>query len=574
MIRLFRTACIFLFCWVFLTMGYAQRVPAEMDYCGIRLKFTAGAQEKLATYVGSLYESPRYFNEMVQRAYTYMPFIEEALAKEGVPDDLKYLAIQESSLKGDAISSSNAVGFWQFKEPAGLEFGLRIDRQIDERRHIYRSSEASGKYLKKANLDFDNWVYAVIAYYEGPTGAVSYTNPLFYTMKEMTVDENLHWYVMKAIAHKLAYQEALELRNPPKVWIQPKVAKSGSAPASLAKQHKLDLETFLTYNHWILDERRLPQGEFTYYIPHFDTPYTGHTQDPLAAPAADVTTSLPPVEVVPNPQPTTDNNNGIAVEVKTPASINPVISNSIMGPPAQPVEALPENAYARFILNRDLDYGQSFVLTDENTYLPNVSQQYDISLVKLLNYNGLNPSKPVKPNKVLYLEKAKKRLYHIVEPSQTLGSIAVIYGKKIKKLQKLNQMEKGNLVIYVGQKLHMKKKKPKGEPIIILDKKAFKPAPKPKPQPAPKPAPVQPDPATNTETQPSPTPAETNESAAASEWVEHTVQPGETLWRISKMYGTKVEIIKMVNKLPQDSISPGQKLRILAKKSILEEMKK
>ncbi|MEZ4685730.1 MAG: LysM peptidoglycan-binding domain-containing protein [Bacteroidia bacterium] len=54
-----------------------------------------------------------------------------------------------------------------------------------------------------------------------------------------------------------------------------------------------------------------------------------------------------------------------------------------------------------------------------------------------------------------------------------------------------------------------------------------------------------------------------------TEWVEHTVQPGETLKRISTMYGTKVDIIKLVNKLESDSISPGVKLCILANKENL-----
>ena len=47
-------------------------------------------------------------------------------------------------------------------------------------------------------------------------------------------------------------------------------------------------------------------------------------------------------------------------------------------------------------------------------------------------------------------------------------------------------------------------------------------------------------------------------------WVQHTVKPGEALWAISQLYGTKVEIIKQINKLENDYISEGQVLRILA----------
>ncbi|MDK2854885.1 MAG: hypothetical protein PWQ86_98 [Bacillota bacterium] len=46
----------------------------------------------------------------------------------------------------------------------------------------------------------------------------------------------------------------------------------------------------------------------------------------------------------------------------------------------------------------------------------------------------------------------------------------------------------------------------------------------------------------------------------------HTVVPGETLWRISKLYGTTVEEIQRMNGLNGDLIFPGQKLIVPEKK--------
>lgn len=42
----------------------------------------------------------------------------------------------------------------------------------------------------------------------------------------------------------------------------------------------------------------------------------------------------------------------------------------------------------------------------------------------------------------------------------------------------------------------------------------------------------------------------------------HTVQPSETLYRISVKYGVPVERIKELNKLPNNTIKPGQKLQL------------
>ena len=55
-------------------------------------------------------------------------FIERELQQMGVPDDFKYLALQESTLNGDAVSSSNAVGYWQFKEATASEYQLKLSR--------------------------------------------------------------------------------------------------------------------------------------------------------------------------------------------------------------------------------------------------------------------------------------------------------------------------------------------------------------------------------------------------------------------------------------------------------------
>ena len=40
----------------------------------------------------------------------------------------------------------------------------------------------------------------------------------------------------------------------------------------------------------------------------------------------------------------------------------------------------------------------------------------------------------------------------------------------------------------------------------------------------------------------------------------HVVKPGETLYRISRRYGVKVDTLRKWNKLPDDIIEVGQKL--------------
>ncbi|MEO1383450.1 MAG: lytic transglycosylase domain-containing protein [Bacteroidota bacterium] len=177
---------------------YAQEVPAQMTYCGIELKFTPAARQRVQEHVQKITASPRYFNEMVKRACTFLPFVEEAFDKMDVPHDLKYLVIQESSLRATAVSPSKAVGFWQFKIGTAKEVGLRVDDEIDERMHIYRASEGAAIYLSKANYNFDNWVYSLLAYREGPTGALAYVNRENFGKQKMTIEEDVHPYIINA----------------------------------------------------------------------------------------------------------------------------------------------------------------------------------------------------------------------------------------------------------------------------------------------------------------------------------------------------------------------------------------
>lgn len=60
-----------------------------------------------------------------------------------------------------------------------------------------------------------------------------------------------------------------------------------------------------------------------------------------------------------------------------------------------------------------------------------------------------------------------------------------------------------------------------------------------------------------------------NDLSGKRQWITHIVAPGETLWQISQRYDTKVEIIKLINKLESSNISNGQTLRILAKPDTL-----
>jgi hypothetical protein len=99
-----------------------------------------------------------------KRAARYFPHIEKKLASAGMPDDLKYLAVAESSLVTNIRSSAGALGTWQFMAPTGERMGLRYDQSLDERMDFERATDAALVYLGQLKGMFGSWTTAMAAY--------------------------------------------------------------------------------------------------------------------------------------------------------------------------------------------------------------------------------------------------------------------------------------------------------------------------------------------------------------------------------------------------------------------------
>ncbi len=109
----------------------------------------------------------RSFSTWLERSQRYVPRIQAVFKEKGLPTDLAYLAMIESGFSPRAVSSAQAVGYWQFIEPTAKRYGLRVNWWLDERRDIHKSTHAAAKYLSDMNKMFNNWYLSAAGYNTG-----------------------------------------------------------------------------------------------------------------------------------------------------------------------------------------------------------------------------------------------------------------------------------------------------------------------------------------------------------------------------------------------------------------------
>jgi len=139
----------------------------------------------------------------LKRTTRWFPVMEPIMEQYGLPEDFKYLAMIESELT-NAVSSSKAVGFWQFLESTGKEFGLEINKEVDMRYNVEKETVAACKYLKESYRKFGSWTASAAAY-NGGNSRISRTieEQRVDSYYDMRLAEETQRYVFRILALKL-----------------------------------------------------------------------------------------------------------------------------------------------------------------------------------------------------------------------------------------------------------------------------------------------------------------------------------------------------------------------------------
>jgi len=379
--------------------SYAQtpEVPHKIHFAGMVLTIRDDAKREIQRDVDALTKSKRYFDMNVERARTYFPIIEKIFKEEQLPEDFKYLALQESSLTPDAVSVSNAVGFWQFKDYTAQEMGMRVDNQIDERMNIVSATRGAARYIKQNNWRFNNWVLALQAYQMGAGGVERALGDKYNGDRHMEITSETYWYVRKYLAHKVAFEEACQ--GSPQLKISLYETKSEKKLSEIASEVSVDENTLREYNKWA--KRGTIPSDKSY---HLVIPGGNITQD-----------------------------------------FNSLTLSSAKASKATPLAKVSHNIGIKTVIN-----GVEAIKANEGETLSVIASRAGIGVSKFMQYNDMFIDHTIRPGSFYFVKQKKKKnpsgIYR-TKMGDDLWLISQQFGVRLKYLKKLNpQLKKEGLL--------------------------------------------------------------------------------------------------------------------------------
>lgn len=195
----------------------------------------------------------------MQLASRYETYVKGLLEKNGVPVDFFYICLAESGLR-PVVSPAGAAGYWQFLKGTAKQYGLIVEKDIDQRYDWAKSTAAAAEYFKKAYAEFGSWTLAAASYNIGIKNIrerIEYQSLNNYY--DMQFPEETGRYVFRALAFKvmLSHPEKYGFhidesrKYAPEEWIDVKVGGEVENWSEFAASYGTNFKMLKRYNEWM-----------------------------------------------------------------------------------------------------------------------------------------------------------------------------------------------------------------------------------------------------------------------------------------------------------------------------------
>lgn len=145
----------------------SDKKNANFSKCGeFRVEDNQFVQEWIVHFTEN-HEGRKFMKNALERSNRYVPLMSRILERNGASGALAYVPLIESGFQYNAVSSAQAVGYWQFLEGTARDYGLYGNNYVDPRRDPELSTKAALKYLEDLCRTFRSWPLALTAYNMG-----------------------------------------------------------------------------------------------------------------------------------------------------------------------------------------------------------------------------------------------------------------------------------------------------------------------------------------------------------------------------------------------------------------------
>jgi membrane-bound lytic murein transglycosylase D len=488
-----------------------EAIPDTISIGDVRVSIHSSAKPIFEKEFAMLGANKKYVASLVDKMRLYFPLVEPILSKGNVPADFKYLCVQESALNPNAISTSNAVGYWQFKLETAKDVGLKVNDVIDERRHIVEATKGAVNYFNRNNSVLRNWVSTLLSYRVGLGTIKKLPYASNWADKSMIeVDSSTDWYVIRFLAYKEFWAEkmaSLPISNEStNLVVYP--ATKGKNLYELSDELQVSYDELKRYNAWVLKDWIPEDKEYILYHPASIKPFVSKAikqEEPVLTASVDSTKLYSPKK---------------SVKTKN-----------------------------KEILSDQYEIRNHTVVSGDN--LSNIAARYDMKLGDLLQLNNLSVTsmvsigQKIKVNRRIPMleiitqkldEKSKsepqKEIPKIVEPD------IKVEVEEVRKISS-NDTEKSFYIAPAeSREIIIKSDAKSAEPIIEQVQKSVPPK------------------ETELINIPATKPVDSSPSV-------HEVKPGDTLFKLARIYQIGVEDLIQWNNLGKNpSIKVGQKIKL------------
>ena len=202
-----------------------------------------------------------------------IPTIEKQLKNVGLPDDLKYIAVIESSLRDNVVSSAGAAGLRQLMPGTAQKYWLLVNEFVDERYDVAKSTAVAIAHLKELSKQFSQWALVAAAYNRGENGLQKslesqYSNNYY----DLRLNTETSRYVFRLLAMKYVREHKYSFFNREVLWdmYRPLITKNINVKqiadlADRSRKNNVSYYQVKKLNPWIMNNS-LPEGKWNIEI--------------------------------------------------------------------------------------------------------------------------------------------------------------------------------------------------------------------------------------------------------------------------------------------------------------------